>query len=95
MIGAPSFYDIWIYSFVRENQNITIEVIFVDRFEHFDILPFFILNYFRIKLGEKQYSDAFNEELDAFRARIQARAKARIEEAMKEYEEVNFFVFLK
>ncbi|KAK3777014.1 hypothetical protein RRG08_008869 [Elysia crispata] len=41
----------------------------------------------RIKLGEKQYSDAFNEELDAFRARIQARAKARIEEAMKEYEE--------
>lgn len=41
----------------------------------------------RIKLGEKQYSDAFNDELDAFRARIQARAKARIEEAMKEYEE--------
>ncbi|GFS24283.1 hsp90 co-chaperone Cdc37-like [Elysia marginata] len=41
----------------------------------------------RIKLGEKQYSSAFNEELDAFRSRIQARAKARIEEAMKEYEE--------
>ncbi|GFN77833.1 hsp90 co-chaperone cdc37-like [Plakobranchus ocellatus] len=41
----------------------------------------------RIKLGEKQYTDAFNDELEAFRARIQARAKARIEEAVKEYEE--------
>lgn len=43
----------------------------------------------RIKLGEKQYTDAFNDELEAFRSRIQERARIRIEEAMKEYEEVN------
>ncbi|KAK7503097.1 hypothetical protein BaRGS_00005723 [Batillaria attramentaria] len=41
----------------------------------------------RIKLGEKQYMDAFNDELNSFRERIRARAKARIEEAIKEYEE--------
>ncbi|CAL1547310.1 unnamed protein product [Lymnaea stagnalis] len=41
----------------------------------------------RIKLGEKQYTDAFNDELEAFRSRIQERARIRIEEAMKEYEE--------
>ncbi|KAK0052591.1 hsp90 co-chaperone Cdc37 [Biomphalaria pfeifferi] len=41
----------------------------------------------RIKLGEKQYTDAFNDELEAFRGRIEERAKIRIEEAMKEYEE--------
>ncbi|CAG5132104.1 unnamed protein product [Candidula unifasciata] len=41
----------------------------------------------RIKLGEKQYTDAFNEELEAFRGRIRERAQARIEEAVKEYEE--------
>ena len=52
------------------------------------------MNHSRIKLGEKQYSDAFNEELDAFRARIEGRAKARIEEAMKEYEEVFHYLFL-
>ena len=44
---------------------------------------------FRIKLGEKQYMEAFNDELSSFRERIKARAKARIEEAMKEYEEVS------
>merc|ERR1719158_376099 len=41
----------------------------------------------RIKLGEQQYTEAFNDELGAFRSRIKDRAKARIEEAMKEYEE--------
>lgn len=33
--------------------------------------------------------EAFNDELNSFRERIKARAKARIEEAMKEYEEVS------
>ena len=32
--------------------------------------------------------DAFNEELNSFKDRIQARAEARIEAAMKEVEEV-------
>ena len=32
--------------------------------------------------------DAFNEELNAFKERIQTRAEARIEAAMKEVEEV-------
>lgn len=41
----------------------------------------------RIKLGEKQYMDAFNDELSSFRDRIRGRAKVRIEEAIKEYEE--------
>lgn len=46
----------------------------------------------RIKLGEKQYMDAFNDELNSFRDRIRGRAKARIEEAIKEYEEVCTFI---
>lgn len=41
----------------------------------------------RIKIGEKQYMDAFNDELNSFRERIRGRAKARIDEAIKEYEE--------
>ncbi|KAJ8315268.1 hypothetical protein KUTeg_007418 [Tegillarca granosa] len=45
--------------------------------------PFFS----RIKVGEKQYMDAFNDELESFKGRIRARAKEKIEEAMKEYEE--------
>ncbi|KAL8588467.1 hypothetical protein ACOMHN_054046 [Nucella lapillus] len=41
----------------------------------------------RIKLAEKQYMDAFNDELNSFRERVKGRAQARIEEAMKEFEE--------
>ncbi|KAK6168966.1 hypothetical protein SNE40_020110 [Patella caerulea] len=41
----------------------------------------------RIKIGEKQYQDAFNDELEAFKSRIRSRAKAKIDEAVKEYEE--------
>ncbi|XP_076467398.1 hsp90 co-chaperone Cdc37-like isoform X2 [Babylonia areolata] len=41
----------------------------------------------RIKLAEKQYMDAFNDELNSFRERVKGRAQARIEEAIKEYEE--------
>ena len=43
---------------------------------------------FRIKLAEKQYMDAFNDELEAFKERVRDRAKVRIEEAMKKIEEV-------
>lgn len=32
---------------------------------------------------------AFNDELNSFRERVRGRAKARIEEAIKEYEEVH------
>lgn len=48
----------------------------------------------RIKLGEKQYTDAFNEELEAFRGRIRERAQARIEAAVQEYEEVSISFLL-
>ncbi|ESP04472.1 hypothetical protein LOTGIDRAFT_223843 [Lottia gigantea] len=41
----------------------------------------------RIEVGEKQYQDAFNDELNGFKSRIKARAKTKIDEAMKEYEE--------
>ena len=40
-------------------------------------------------MGEKQYMDAFNDELSSFKDRIRARAQARIDAAMKEYEEVS------
>ncbi len=33
--------------------------------------------------------DAFNEELNAFKQRVKARARVRIEEAMAEYEAVS------
>jgi cell division cycle protein 37 len=44
---------------------------------------------YRIKLGEQQYMDAFNDELNSFKQRIKARAQARLEAAMAEVEEVN------
>ena len=37
----------------------------------------------------KQYMDAFNDELESFKDRIRGRAEARLEEAMKEVEEVS------
>ena len=42
-----------------------------------------------MNVGEKQYMDAFNDELNGFKDRIRARAQARIDAAMKEYEEVS------
>jgi len=48
----------------------------------------YILIFFRIKLAEKQYMDAFNDELEAFKERVRSRAKVRIEEAIKKIEEV-------
>ncbi len=47
----------------------------------------FVLFSCRIKSAEKQYIDAFEDELQSFIKRVETRAKVRIEEAMKEYEE--------
>ena len=47
-----------------------------------------ILKPHRIKTAEKQYVDAFQDEISAFRSRVKARAKEKIEAAMKEAEEV-------
>ncbi|ELT99118.1 hypothetical protein CAPTEDRAFT_183144 [Capitella teleta] len=41
----------------------------------------------RIKMAEQQYMEAFNDELNAFRQRIKARAAARLEDAMRQAEE--------
>jgi cell division cycle protein 37 len=41
----------------------------------------------RIKLAEKQYMDAFNDELESFKDRIRKRAQVKLEEAMKQVEE--------
>lgn len=53
---------------------------------------FFYLRIRRIKLGEKQYMEAFNSELDAFKERITKRAKEKLQKAMEEYEEVEYFI---
>jgi len=41
----------------------------------------------RIQLADKQYTDAFDEELQLFKGRVKERAKARIAKAMEEAEE--------
>ncbi|XP_054614352.1 hsp90 co-chaperone Cdc37 [Dunckerocampus dactyliophorus] len=41
----------------------------------------------KIKTSDQQYQDAFNDEMESFKDRVRARAKIRIEKAMKEYEE--------
>jgi len=41
----------------------------------------------RIKQAEKQYMDAFNDELSAFKERVHERAEVRLENARKEVEE--------
>lgn len=41
----------------------------------------------RIKSAEKQYTDAFKEELEGFISRVELRAKVRIEEAVRQTEE--------
>ena len=43
----------------------------------------------RISMAEQTYKDAFNDELDSFKRRVKKRAEARIEEAMKQVEEVS------
>ncbi len=42
-----------------------------------------------MKSAEKTYLDAFQDELGAFIGRVRGRAKARIEEAAREVEEVS------
>ena len=37
--------------------------------------------------ADQQYMEGFNDELEAFKERVRGRAKARVEKAMKEYEE--------
>ena len=44
----------------------------------------------RIKLADKQYKDAFNDEYTAFKSRIQDRAKIKIEQALEEQQAVIF-----
>ncbi|KAF6026518.1 CDC37 [Bugula neritina] len=41
----------------------------------------------RIKQAEKQYLDAFNDELESFKQRVRERAEIRLETARKEVEE--------
>ena len=41
----------------------------------------------RIKSAEKQYIDAFEDELKGFIERVQGRAKVRLDEAIREAEE--------
>ena len=41
-------------------------------------------------MAQKEYLDAFNDELEAFKGRIRARAKQKIDEAIKAHEEVGF-----
>lgn len=36
--------------------------------------------------------EAFNSELDAFKERITKRAKEKLQKAMEEYEEVEYFI---
>ena len=55
-----------------------------------------ICNYFlisRIQQAQKEYLDAFNDELEAFKGRIKARAKQKIDEAIKEHEEVGCYIY--
>ena len=40
-----------------------------------------------MKSAEKQYLDAFRDELSGFKGRVMERAKVRIEEATRSYEE--------
>ena len=39
-------------------------------------------------MAQKEYLDAFNDELEAFKGRIRTRAKQKLDEAIKQHEEV-------
>ena len=41
-----------------------------------------------MRKNDDQYKDGFNDELKAFIGRVKERAQARIDKAVKEYEEV-------
>lgn len=42
---------------------------------------------FRMKTADEQYKQGFFDELSAFRERVQTRAKQKIEDAVKQYED--------
>ena len=42
-----------------------------------------------MRKNDLQYMDGFKDELKAFVGRVKERAQARIDKAMKEYEEVS------
>ena len=44
-----------------------------------------------MRKNDQQYIDGFKDELNAFIGRVKERAQARIDKAMKEYEEVSHF----
>ncbi|NWS79119.1 CDC37 protein, partial [Crotophaga sulcirostris] len=41
----------------------------------------------KIKTADQQYMEGFTEELEAFKERVRGRARARVEKALREYEE--------
>ena len=43
-----------------------------------------------MKTADEQYKQGFFEELSAFRDRVQTRAKQKVDDAIKQYEEVLF-----
>lgn len=47
---------------------------------------------FRMKTADEQYKQGFFEELQAFRERVQTRAKQKVEDAVKQYEEVRTLI---
>ncbi len=44
-----------------------------------------------MKTADEQYKQGFFDELQAFRERVQTRAKQKIADAVKQYEEVDLF----
>ena len=42
----------------------------------------------RMKTADEQYKQGFYDELNAFRDRVKKRAQQKVEEALKQYEEV-------
>jgi cell division cycle protein 37 len=57
----------------------------LDRDPHSCVVPFFAR--MSIVDKEREYIDAFKDELNSFKQRVRERAKIRIEEALRQYEE--------
>ena len=47
-----------------------------------------------MRKNDLQYMEGFQDELKSFIGRVKDRAQARIDKAMKEYEEVNEFFLI-
>ena len=52
-------------------------------------MTFFNVIFYRMRKNDLQYMEGFQDELKSFIGRVKDRAQARIDKAMKEYEEVN------